>query len=241
MKGIRNGVSTKIRNDCPQALPVHCLAHSLNLCLQDAVRDIKLLRDSIDLVREISQLINFSPKQKHLFADEVFENDGPSVGIKNLCPTRWTARAAAIEAVLQSSYGKNEDINVNTRDEYGLKTGGILCALEKFETYFSLRFGFLLFCCAENISKVLQAKDISIQEAVSAVLTTQAFYSRQRQDDAFNKFFEGVVNDSHGLGIGEPILPRFRRPPSKFGGSNQHEFDNPSKYYRKQYFEALDL
>ena len=49
------------------------------------------------------------------------------------------------------------------------------------------------------------------------------------------------MNDSQGLGIGEPILPRFRRPPSKFGGSNQHEFGNPSAYYRKQYFEALDL
>ena len=76
MKVIRNGVSKKVRNDCPQALPVHCLAHSLNLCLQlqDAV-----LRNNIDLVREISQLINFSPKRKHLFADKVFENDGPSV------------------------------------------------------------------------------------------------------------------------------------------------------------------
>ena len=75
-----------------------------------------------------------------------------------------------------------EDINVSTRDEYGLKqVYGILCALEKFETYF-LRFGFLLFCCAENISKVFQAKDISIQEAaaVSAVLTTQAFYISDR-------------------------------------------------------------
>ena len=73
-----------------------------------------------------------------------------------------------------------EDINVNTRDEYGLKAGGILCALEKFETYFSLRFGFLLYSCAESTSKVLQAKDISIQEAVLAVSTTQAFYRHQR-------------------------------------------------------------
>ena len=71
MKGVRSGASTRIRNDCPQALPVHCLAHSLNLCLQDAGRDMKLLRDSIDLVREISQLINFSPKRKHLFGDKV--------------------------------------------------------------------------------------------------------------------------------------------------------------------------
>ena len=29
-------------------------------------------------------------------------------------------------------------------------------------------------------------------------------------------------------------------PPSKFGGSNRHEIGNPSVYYRKQYFEALD-
>ena len=100
-----------------------------------------------------------------------------------------------------------EDINDNTRDEYGLKAGGILCALEKFETYFSLPFGFLLFSCTESTSKVLQAKYISIQEAALAVSTTQAFYRRQRQDDAFDKFFEGVVNHSQGLGIGEPILP----------------------------------
>ena len=126
-----------------------------------------------------------------------------------------------------------EDINVNTRDEYGLKAGGILCVLDKFETYFSLRFGFLPFSCAESTSKVLQAKDICIQEAVS---TTQAFYRRQRQDDAFDKFFEGVVNDSQGY-----RRTHLRRPPIKFGGSNQHEFGNPLAYYRKQYFEVLDL
>ena len=57
----------------------------------------------LHLVREKSQLINFSPKRKHLFADKVFENDGPSVRIKNLCPTRWTARTAAIESVLKKS------------------------------------------------------------------------------------------------------------------------------------------
>ena len=28
MKGIRSGVATRIKDDIPQALPVHCLAHS---------------------------------------------------------------------------------------------------------------------------------------------------------------------------------------------------------------------
>ena len=62
MKGIRRGVAARIRKDVPQALPVHCLAHCLNLCLQDAGKQINLLRDAIQLVREIVQLINCSPK-----------------------------------------------------------------------------------------------------------------------------------------------------------------------------------
>ena len=44
-----------------------------------------------------------------------------------------------------------EEINVNTRDEYGLKAGGILCALEKFETYFTLAP-----CCMDSFYLVVQ-------------------------------------------------------------------------------------
>ena len=58
MKGIRrSGVATRIKKDTPQALPVHCFAHSLNLCLQDAGRNIKLLRDAtsagLDCTRKV--------------------------------------------------------------------------------------------------------------------------------------------------------------------------------------------
>jgi hypothetical protein len=28
-----NGVATQLRNENPAAIPVHCLAHCLNLCL----------------------------------------------------------------------------------------------------------------------------------------------------------------------------------------------------------------
>ena len=60
MQGKRKGLATLIRNEVPAALPVHCLAHSLNLCLQDVVRQNHLLRDAMDVVREIVGLINRS-------------------------------------------------------------------------------------------------------------------------------------------------------------------------------------
>ena len=50
MQGNRKGVATQIREECPAALPVHCFAHSLNLCLQDAGRQMTFLRDALDIV-----------------------------------------------------------------------------------------------------------------------------------------------------------------------------------------------
>ena len=92
MQGARKGLATLIKNECPAALAVHCLAHSLNLCLQDAARKIPALRNALDLVREIVQLINYSPKRKHLFSQKLLESDGPKGGLKPLCPTRWTVK-----------------------------------------------------------------------------------------------------------------------------------------------------
>ena len=73
------------------ALPVHCLAHSLNLCLQDVARQ----------VREIVGLINYSPKRTHLFGEKLANSDGPKCGIKPLCPTRWTVRTEAMDAIIK--------------------------------------------------------------------------------------------------------------------------------------------
>ena len=43
-----------------------------------------------------------------------------------------------------------EEINHSTHDEYGLKAKGILTAMEKFDTLFGLKLGYLLFGAAEE-------------------------------------------------------------------------------------------
>ena len=49
-------------------------------------------------------------------------------------------------------------VNRTTHDNYGLKAGGVLASLEKFETLFGLKLAHLLFGAAEETSKVLQEK-----------------------------------------------------------------------------------
>ena len=134
-----------------------------------------------------------------------------------------------------------EEVNQTTHDEYGLKAAGVLAALEKFEMLFGLKLGHLLFSAAEQTSRVLQAKDTTVQEAVSAVNATRAFYHRQRQDDAFDTFYENTVAQAQTLQIGEPKLPRYRKPPKQFGGSEPHKFSKPKEFLRQQYFAVCDL
>lgn len=105
MQGRRKGLATLIKAEVPAALSVHCLAHSLNLCLQDACRKILLLRDAIDVIREIVKLINLSPKRKHLFNENLLQCEDREInGIRPLCPTHWTVSTGAIDVVIKS-YG----------------------------------------------------------------------------------------------------------------------------------------
>lgn len=71
MQGIR---TTRIKHQYPAALSVHCLAHCLNLCLQEEGRKLPFIRDALVIVREIAKLIKFSPKRSHLFQQVSLSN-----------------------------------------------------------------------------------------------------------------------------------------------------------------------
>ena len=67
MAGHLNGVAAKILAEEPKAIFVHCLAHSVNLCLQECGRQSKVIRDGLSLVNEICNFIRSSPKRLSLF------------------------------------------------------------------------------------------------------------------------------------------------------------------------------
>jgi deoxyribose-phosphate aldolase len=55
-----------------------------------------------------------------------------------------------------------EEIHATTHDDYGLKASGCLHSLEKFNTLFGLRLAHTLFGATEEVSLLLQKKDIAI-------------------------------------------------------------------------------
>lgn len=76
MQGRRTGVVTRVSNEQPAALPVHCCAHSLNLCLQDAGRKLVYLRDALEIYRGMIDFIRLYPKRLHLFSSNLQASSG---------------------------------------------------------------------------------------------------------------------------------------------------------------------
>jgi hypothetical protein len=244
MMGHLSGVATQIMKEEPTAVKVHCFAHCLNLCLQDAAKKCNIIRDALSLIMEIAQLILYSPKRSLVFENVKKDTSPNAPGLRPLCPTRWTVRTGAIHSVL-ANYGSLleafTEINSTSHDDYGRRAGGVLAQMEMFKIFFGLKLSFLIFSATEQVSVHLQRKDITLQEALASVKMANQHLQRQRSDAVYQEFYAKVVKCSEDH-TNPPSLPRYRRPPKKLDdGAAPTTFQTPEDMFRKTYFEVIDL
>ena len=102
MSGHLNGVAAKIQGEQPKAQYIHCVAHSLNLCLQDCRQNYKTVREALTVTTELASIIRTSPKRLAQFCHLQEELCPGSPGLKPLCPTKWTVCIEAIQAVIMN-------------------------------------------------------------------------------------------------------------------------------------------
>ena len=126
-------------------------------------------------------------------------------------------------------------------DEYARRARGQMALMEKFSTHFGLRLSYAVFGAAEQLSRIIQAKQISIQDAVKAAHTAKASYEGMRKEQVYSQFYDQVAEDVTGKTEGL-VLPRYRRAPKCLdGGASPAQFGTVKEYYRQQYYELLDL
>ena len=151
------------------------------------------IRDAIEMVKEVGKLILYSPKQLYLFSSTLQQVSDIGVSLKLLCPTRWTDRTVAINAILKDYnvlLEVLEEIHMATPNEYETIASGLLHLLEKFNTLFGLK---LSYSAAEQLSLSLQKKNIAIQDALSAVEAAKEHFKHLRSDEEFNGFYEKTL------------------------------------------------
>ena len=56
MKGVRNGVSAKIRQEQPKVLDIHCICHVVSLCVKSAIKALPIKIDEmlVDIILPFS-------------------------------------------------------------------------------------------------------------------------------------------------------------------------------------------
>ena len=249
MSGIRNGVQALLKREEPRALYVHCLAHSLNLAVQDMTAKCDLVRNVMTFVLDLVQLIKFSPKRTSLFDSlrkdvAINSNDSElTPSLRSLCPTRWTVRHSSIDSILQNYsilISALEEIEQG-HDQYAAKASGLLSRMLSFDTLFSLKLAYLVFSAAEQLSINLQAKNTCVQEATRGASLLVSHFRHLRQPEEFEKFYENVISASSGV-TDSPVLPRYRKLPKHVdNASSPHRYQSPKDRFRHAYFEALEL
>lgn len=164
MSGIRNGVQALVKQEEARALYVYCLAHSLNLCVQEVTKKCVIVRNVMDFIYELVQLIKFSPNRLYVF-DSLRKNVVVSGGestprLRILCPTQWTIRHTSIKSILL-----NYEILLSTleevqkgHDEYAAKASRLHARMELFDTYFGLKLSHLVFSAAEQFQSTCKLK-----------------------------------------------------------------------------------
>ena len=112
---------------------------------------------------------------------------------------------------------------------------GVSAQMGKFDFYFGVSLGELIFQHCDNLSRTLQSGDISAAEGQQIAAMTCKTLMGVRSESNFDLFWTKVNKEAQAHSLSEPRLPRSR--PS---GSVDHG-DALKAHYRQVYFEALDL
>ena len=96
-----SGVASRILKEEPKAHYVHCVAHSLNLCLQECGQKCACIRDALGVATELTTLIHASPNRPAQFRHLREQLSPGSPGLKPLCLTRWSVCTGSIDAILK--------------------------------------------------------------------------------------------------------------------------------------------
>ena len=164
------------------------------------------------------------------------DDSGDTPSLQKLCPIRWTMRTASFHSVI-----KNYTILLDTlqeinqgNDVHATRAGGLLSLM---------KISFVLFPASEQLSRTLQGKDLSAQDAFKATSLTKAYYQRQRNDENFDKFYSYVLLEAKTIkNIKEPKPPKQKKTPKRFDdGAESHVYSTPKDLSRHHYFDILDL
>ena len=99
---IYNNAARLFQNEQPLATFVHCALHGLDLCIAKSC-SIQKVKIMMDVVKEISDTFNNSPKRQEVFISIVLENilEDKRSKLTSVCRTHWVEHIKSIDDFLE--------------------------------------------------------------------------------------------------------------------------------------------
>lgn len=249
VRGYKSGLQSRLIEEEPRALFVHCAAHRLNLVVQDNVQQVQIVRDFIGVVQNLINFVKDSPKRIAFFKDLQHQNastNNPTpITLQKYCPTRWCLRVKSLRTIL-ANYKSLMDffegivLDKTSESKATATVSGFLQKMESFSFYFCLKVLIVIFEKIETLNKQFQNNQLHVvqcHDQVELVLTSLV----EQRANSFPEVWNEIVKGASDMNLTEPALPRVRRVPKKIDdGSEVHKFSSAEDYYRKQFFEIID-
>lgn len=243
VSGDISGLQSRIRKENPLALFVHCVAHRLNLSVQDTLTKIPSVRDFIGTVQQLITFVRNSPRRLSMFKD--LQAEGSSALIK-YCPTRWCVRVKSLKTV-RDNYKALMEFFSEIMDDPSMDStvtataSSHLHKLESFDIFLHLKMLISVFERVETLNTVLQKIDLNLTESHTHVRITKQSLENSRNND-FPGLWVDVTTEAKKLDLQFSMLPSVRKAPKKYDShSSPHVFADPEEFYRKLFFEVLDF
>lgn len=239
MSGAYNGVQAHVRQQCANAIYVHCASHSLNLSLSSAC-SVPQIRNCMGTVAKVCEFFHASPKRQAALGDQI-EKLVPTARVtrlKSLCPTRWVQRHDALNVfvnILHPVLSTLQNISDSWSDRESSSNAQILlCALQRSEFLVCLFVAEKVFSISLPLSKYLQTVNMDLSSALTLaddVLFT-ARNLRSRAHEVFHELFEHITSvcEEIGLVIEMPRIVGQQRMRSNVPSST------PEEYFRRCVF-----
>jgi hypothetical protein len=195
MSGVYSGVQARLREIQPLATYVHCMAHNLNLALNDSCNGVPDVANFYDM---LEKLYNFFRSVRRWGMLQQAAQSNRKIALKRVQTTRWSSRNDALHS-LRFSFSTVMIVLTKlmlcpTPTDKDEKTvaGGLKAYLENFSTVMIIVFQYKVHNIIHPVSQLLQKENQDL--STSSVMLQRAVSMMKTLRCSFEEVHEEAVN-----------------------------------------------
>ena len=178
---------------------------------------------------------------RNKFRDLCSAEEMPSRALRPLCPTRWSVRLSAVDALL-SQYDQARDTLghlAGSSSHISLRAAGLEAQMDKEDTFVALCLARQCLQPLDRLCLLAQRKDVTVSELFQGLEGSMQYFQslRSNADDAI----AAALMEASKLELTPMELPRRKRAPKRYdeGAAGYHPA-TPSERIRTELLMVLD-